>query len=165
MEEHNDAHAEGHDGDGEFGGDESARQAEHGDPHGGLGGDVGDADGGHAPLEGGVELFVLDGVAAFMSGDAESGDGGAVVIFFGENEAAVGGVVVVGEVPGGGVDGDVADVIEVQNALGDLGASHAGGGGHLGVFVVGGADAVAGEGADGHGADEEDEVEEHGSRG
>ncbi len=130
-----------------------------------MGGDVGDADGGHAPLEGGVELFVLDGVTALVGGDAERGDGVAVVVLFGEDEAAVGGVVVVGEVPGGGVDGDVADVIEVQDALGDLGAGHAGGGGHLGVFVVGGADAVAGEGADGHGADEEGEVEEHGARG
>lgn len=158
MEEHDDAHAEGHDGDGEFGGDEAAGHAEERDPHGGLGGDVGDADGGHAPLEGGVELFVLDGVTALVGGDAEGGDGVAVVVLFGEDEAAVGGVVVIGEVPGGGVDGDVADVIEVEDALGDLGAGHAGGGGHLGVFVVGGADAIAGEGADGHGADEEDEV-------
>lgn len=54
-----------------------------------------DANRRHAPLKRCIGFCVLDGMAALMGRDSESGDGIAVEVLVREHEAAIRGVVVV----------------------------------------------------------------------
>jgi hypothetical protein len=113
--------------------------AEESDPDGGGAGEGGDGDECHADFEWGVGGFVLEGVAGFVGGDAEGGDGAAVEIFGGEAEGFSDGIVMVGEVTWDFAYGHTVEAGVVKDVAGGLSACGAAGGAELDEAGVGGA--------------------------
>ena len=127
IEEHDGAPTDGHDDEVGVGAEtsEAGEEAEEREPGDDLAGEGGGADGGHAPLEGGVGDFVLDSVTAFVGGDAEGGGGLALEVLGRENEATMHGVVVISEKSVLFDDFDIANSSGVEDAGGGLGSSEA----------------------------------------
>ena len=82
IEEHDGTPTDGHDDEIGVGAEtsEAREEAEEWEPGDDLAREGGGADGGHAPLEGGVGDFVLDSVTAFVGGDAEGSGGLALEV-------------------------------------------------------------------------------------
>ena len=70
---------------------------------------------------------MLHGMAALVGGNGSGGDGAAGIDALAEVDGVVGGVVVVGELAGGGDDADVIYAVVVEHLLGHLAAGHAAG--------------------------------------
>ena len=140
--------------------EEAGEDPDERQPHDDLAGEVCGGDGGHAEVEGGVGLLVLDGVTAFVGGDAVSGHGVAMVIFQGEHEAFVGGIIMIAEDTFLGDDIDIEDASALEDGLSDLGAGGVCGSGDFAEAVVDGFDSGGSPEGDEHGDDEEKKGEE-----
>ncbi len=83
-----------------------------------------------------VALVVLEGVARFVGGDAQGGDGGAVVDPFGQPQDLLPRVVVVGQLSRRLFDDDVSRSGRLEELVRGLGPRDAGRGEDLAVFAV-----------------------------
>ena len=110
-------------------------------PHDKLACDLGGTDGRHAEVKRSIGPGVLNGVTGLVGGNRQCGDRCAAVVALAEDEAAMGGIVVVGEFTGTGFDGDTFNAGILHNSGGSLCAVESGEGGFRRVFAIDALDA------------------------
>ena len=105
----------------------------------------------------GVAGLVLDGVAGLVSGDAQGGEAGAVIVVGRQRELPGHGIVVVGQLAGHLDDFDVGDAGGADDSLGRLATGDATARADLGIPGVGAADFHLGVEPEEHGNDDEED--------